>query len=328
MKICIYGAGAIGGTLGARLALAGHEVSLLARGAHLAAIRANGLTLIKGNERHTVKLNASDNSAYLGKQDAVIIALKSHTLSAAVEGIAPLLRDDTSVVTAMNGVPWWFLQQFGGALEGAALQSCDADGRIGRAIAPARIIGGVVYMAADVPEPGVVRWNSGARMVLGEPSQLPSSRVENLVKALVGAGFEAFATDNIRRELWMKLLGNVCFNPVSVLTGTDTALMLRDAHMCELFANMMREAVAIANALGLGVTIEPAARLEQTRKLGAIKSSMLQDVEAGRPIELDAIVGSVVEIAARLELPTPFINAVFGAVRVKAAALGLYPQPQ
>ena len=126
----------------------------------------------------------------------------------------------------------------------------------------------------------------------------------------------------------MKLLGNVCFNPVSVLTGTDTALMLRDAHLCELFAGMMREAIAIANALGLGVTIEPAARLEQTRKLGAIKSSMLQDVEAGRPIELDAIVGSVVEIAARLELPTPFINAVFGAVRVKAAALGLYPQPQ
>ena len=171
MKICIYGAGAIGGTLGVRLAQAGHDVSLIVRGAHLAAIRANGLTLIKGNERATVKLAASDNSTDLGKQDVVIIALKSHTLSAAVHGFAPLLGDDTMVVTAMNGVPWWFFHQFGGALEGAALQACDADGRIGRAIAPARVIGGVVYMAADVPEPGVVRWNSGTRFVLGEPDR-------------------------------------------------------------------------------------------------------------------------------------------------------------
>ena len=324
MKICIYGAGAIGGTLGVRLAQAGHDVSLIVRGAHLAAIRANGLTLIKGNERATVKLAASDNSADLGKQDVVIIALKSHTLSAAVDGIAPLLGEDTMVVTAMNGVPWWFFHPFGGALEGAALQACDADGCIGRAIAPERVIGGVVYMAADVPEPGVVRWNSGTRFVLGEPSHESSLRADNLAKALVGAGFEASASNNIRRELWMKLLGNVCFNPVSVLTGTDTARMLSDQYLCELFAGMMSEAIAIANAMGLGVTIEPAARLEQTRKLGAIKSSMLQDVEAGRPIELDAIVGSVVEIAARLNLPTPFINAVFGAVRVKAAALGLY----
>ena len=328
MKICIYGAGAIGGTLGVRLAQAGHEVSLIARGAHLAAIRANGLTLLKGSERDTVKLAASDNSAHFGKQDVVIIALKSHTLSAAVDGIAPLLGDDTSVVTAMNGVPWWFFHHFGGALEGAALQACDADGRIGRAIAPERVIGGVVYMSADVPEPGVVRWNSGTRLVLGEPSHESSPRTDNLAKALVGAGFEASASNHIRRELWLKLLGNVCFNPVSVLTGTHTGLMLADRHMRDMFAAMMTEAIAVANALGLGVTIEPEVRLEQSRKLGVIKTSMLQDVEAGRPIELDAIVGSVVEIAARLHLPTPFINAVFGAVRVKAAALGLYPQAQ
>ncbi len=327
MKICIFGAGAIGGTIGARLALAGHEVSLVARGAHLAAIRANGLTLLQGAERHVVTVKASDHPAHLGPQDAVIIALKSHTLAAAVDGIAPLLKDDTAIVTAINGVPWWFFNGWGGVHQGTALQSCDADGRIARAIAPSRVVGGVVFMAANVPEPGVVRWNSGSRFVLGEPVHQASARVDALAAALVGAGIEAVASDNIRREIWLKLLGNVCFNPVSVLTGVTTDLMLDDRHLSSLFAGMMREAIAVANALGLDVTIKPDERMAQTRKLGPIKSSMLQDIEAGRPIELDAIVGSVVEIAERLGIATPFINTVFGAVRVRAAALGLYPKP-
>ena len=326
MKICIYGAGAIGGTIGARLALAGHEVSLIARGAHLDAICTNGLTLLRGAERSVVKLPASANAADLGAQDVVIVALKSHTLAAAVTGIAPLLGPDTAVVTAMNGVPWWFFEGWGGALQGTRLASCDGDGRIAQALASRRIIGSVVYMAADVPQPGVVRWNSGQRLVFGEPSHQLSPRVEELTKALVEAGFETEATDNIRRELWLKLLGNLCFNPVSVLTGVSTDVMLDDPHMHGLFAGMMREAIAVANALGLGITVEPEARIAQTRKLGAIKSSMLQDVEAGRPIELDAIVGSVVEIAAHLGIDTPFINAVFGTVRVRAAQLGLYPR--
>ena len=327
MKICIFGAGAIGGSLGVRLALAGHQVSLLARGAHLAAIRANGLTLLHGDERYNVRLKASDNPAELGEQDAVIIALKSHTLAAAVHGIAPLLGRDTSVVTAMNGVPWWFFNGWGGALEGTALAACDADGRIARAIAPARVVGGVVFVAANVPEPGVVRWTSGGRMVLGEPAHRPGARVGTLTEALVGAGFEAIAANAIRREIWMKLLGNLCFNPVSALTGVSTDLMLDDRHLSALFAGMMTEAIAVANALGLDITIKPEERMAQTRKLGPIKSSMLQDMEAGRPIELDAIVGSVVEIAARLGIDTPFINSVYGAVRVRAAALGLYPKP-
>ena len=332
MKICIYGAGAIGGTLGVRLAQTGHEVSLIARGAHLEAMRANGITLLQGGQREVVKLPASANAADFGAQDVVIVALKSHTLAAAVAGIAPLLGRDTAIVTAMNGVPWWFFDQWGGAsadaaggsLQGTRLTACDRDGRIAAALELRRIIGGVVFMAADVPQPGVVRWNSGRRVVLGEPSHQPSMRVDELTKALVGAGFEATATDNIRRELWLKLLGNVCFNPVSVLTGVTTDVMLDDAHLCGLFLGMMREAITLANQLGLGVTVEPEARIAQTRKLGAIKSSMLQDVEAGRTIELDAIVGSVVEIAQRLALPAPFISAVYGTVRMRAQALGLY----
>jgi len=185
----------------------------------------------------------------------------------------------------------------------------------------------VVYLAADVPSPGVVRHSSGNRLVLGEPSNRPSARVDALVAALTGAGFEAVASENIRRELWMKLLGNLCFNPVSVLTGASTDRMLDDRHMATLFATMMREAIAVAAALGMPLDIDPLARMAQTRKLGPIKSSMLQDAEAGRPIELDAIVGSVVEIAERIGVATPFIDAVFGTLRVRAAGLGLYPRP-
>ena len=324
MKICIYGAGAIGGTLGARLALSGNQVSVVARGAHLDAIRANGLTLLRGEERHTVRAPASSNAADLGHQDVVIIALKGHSLPAAVQGIPPLLGPDTVIVTAMNGVPWWFFHQWGDRLAGAALASCDADGRIARAIAPERIAGSVVYLAADVPQPGVVRWNSGNRLVLGEPSHAPSARIDNLVKALVEAGFEASSSTNIRREIWLKLRGNLCFNPVSVLTGTTSDVMIDDAHLHALFVAMMRESAAVGNALGLDISGTPEERIAQARKLGGIKTSMLQDVEAGRPLELDAIVGSVVEIAARLGIDTPFVNAVFGAVRLRAAALGLY----
>ena len=324
MKICIYGAGAIGGTLGARLALSGNQVSVVARGAHLDAIRAKGLTLLHGDERHTVRVPASNNAADLGHQDVVIIALKGHSLPAAVQGIAPLLGPDTAVMTAMNGIPWWFFDGWGGALQGTSLKACDPDGGIARAIAQARVIGGVVFLAADVPEPGVVRWNSGGRVIVGEPSNQPSARVEILSKALVGAGFEAVASNNIRRDIWMKLLGNICFNPVSVLTGVSSDLMLDDAHMARLFTAMMMEALGIGNALGLDIAVKPEERMAQARKLGAIKTSMLQDIEAGRPIELDSIVGSAVEIAALLKLETPFINAVFGAVRMRAAALGLY----
>lgn len=327
MRICIFGAGAIGGTLGVRLAQSGHEVSLVARGAHLAAIRASGLTLLHGEVRHNVRLAASDNPAHLGVQDLVVIAMKSHSLPGAVDGLAPLIGPDTVVLTTMNGIPWWFFDAWGGTHAGLTIKACDPIGRIGRAVAPAQVVGGVVFMAADVPEPGVVRHNSGNRLVIGEPAHQPSARVATLATALCGAGFEGVASDNIRRDIWLKLLGNLCFNPVSVLTGASTDLMLADSHMCGLFAAMMREAMALAAALGLEVNVDPEKRMDQTRKLGAIKSSMLQDAEAGRPIELDAIVGSVVEIAEHVGVPMPFVNAVYGTLRVRASKFGLYPKP-
>ena len=327
MKVCIYGAGAIGGTYGARLAQAGMEVSLVARGAHLAAIRERGLILEYENERQVFRISASDNAADLGPQEVVIIALKAHSLPAAAEGIAPLLGPDTLVVTAMNGVPWWFFNDWGGKFTGTRLKACDPDGRIGRAIAHERVIGGVVYVAADVPEPGVVRQNSAGRLVLGEPSHRASSRLSALIANLGRMSIRVIESDNIRREMWMKLLGNVCFNPVSVLTGVSTDKMLADPYLERQFGAMMAEAIALGNALGLGLTIRPDERLAQTRTLGAIKTSMLQDVQAGRPIELDGIVGATVEIAERLGVAMPAIDAVYGAVRVRAAMLGLY-RPQ
>ncbi|MBL8381963.1 MAG: 2-dehydropantoate 2-reductase [Burkholderiales bacterium] len=325
MRICVYGAGAIGGTIAARLALAGHAVSVVARGAHLAAIRAHGLRLAHGGSEQAVAVTASERGADLGTQDVVIIALKSHSLPAAAADVAALVGPQTAVVTAMNGVPWWFFDGWGGALAGTALAACDPDGRIARAIAPAHVVGGVVFLAANVPQPGLVQHDSGNRLILGEPAHRASARVDALVAALAGAGFDAVASAAIRREIWLKLLGNVCFNPVSVLTGVATDRMIADRHLASMFGAMMREAMALADALGLDARIDPEARMAQSLKLGSIKSSMLQDVEAGRPIELDAIVGSVVEIAERVGVATPFINAVFGAVRVRAAMLGLYP---
>jgi 2-dehydropantoate 2-reductase len=325
MKLCVYGAGAIGGTLAVRLAQAGHQVSVIARGAHLEAIRRDGLTLLAGGERHTVRLPAADSGTAFGPQDAVLVGVKAHGLATAAQGIAPLIGPHTAVVPMVNGVPWWFFDGWGGARAGTRLDSCDPDGRIAQAIPAESVLGGVVYFAADSPAPGVVRHNSGNRVILGEPSQRPSARAEALAAAITAAGLDGKASTAIRREIFLKLWGNVCFNPVSVLTGSTTDRMIDDARLHALFMAMMEEVVAVANALGLGITMTAHERIAQARRLGGIRSSMLQDVEAGRAIELDAIVGSVVEIAEKLQVPVPFVSAVFGAVRVKARALGLYP---
>lgn len=328
MKICIYGAGAIGGTLGARLALAGHEVGLVARGAHLAAIRANGLTFLQGDERHVVRLAASDRPADLGPQDAVIVALKAHGLAAAAAGIAPLLGPDTCVLTAMNGVPWWFFQGWGGTLAGTRLAACDPDGRIAAAIPAARVVGGVVFPSALVPEPGVVRLSSGSKVVVGDLDGSRSPRALALADAFAGAGFDCQLSTDIRRDVWLKLWGNVCYNPVSVLTGSHTDEMLDDPLLYEMFTRMMTEAVVIGRALGFVIDTPVAERIAVTRRLGHIKTSMLQDAESGRPIELDGIVGATVEIAEKLGVDAPFIRAVMGMVRSRAAGLGLYSTPR
>lgn len=328
MKICIFGAGAIGGMLAVRLAQVGQEVSVVARGAQLAAIREKGLTLLSGagasEKRDTVRVNASDKPAELGPQDHVILCVKGYGLAAAVQTIAPLLGDKTSVVPAVNGIPWWFFHQWGGALEGMQLDSCDPDGGIARAVAPERIIGAVVFQSGANVEPGVVRHNSGSRMVFGEPNNVKSERAEGLAKAFADGGFDASCTDNIRLEIWLKLFGNVSFNPVSVLAGVSTDRMIDDPGVRGLFAQMMGETAAIGRAINLEVGMAPEARIAMTRKLGRIKTSMLQDVESSRPLEIEAIIGATVEVGRKLGIAMPALEAVYGLTRLRGEALGLY----
>lgn len=324
MKICIFGAGAIGGMLAVRLALAGHAVSVIARGAQLAAIRERGLTLLSGDQRDTVMLAASDQAADLGPQDHVILCVKGYGLPAAVGQIAPLLGPRTSVVPAVNGIPWWFFNQWGGALVGTRLKACDPDGVLAKAIAPERIIGAVVFQSGANVEPGVVRHNSGSRMVFGEPGNVKSERVEGLAKAFADSGFDSSSTDNIRLEIWLKLFGNVSFNPVSVLAGVSTDRMIDEPGVHGMFVQMMSEVAAVGRAIGIDITMAPENRIAMTRKLGRIKTSMLQDAESNRPLEIEAIIGATVEVGRKLGVPMPFIEAVYGLTRLRGEMTGLY----
>ena len=324
--ICIYGAGAVGGWLAARLARAGARVSVVARGAQLAAIRAQGLRLISPNDDFTVQVAASDKPAELGQQDYVIVATKTTGLTVVAGAIAPLLGPHTTIVPAINGIPWWFFENFAGPLRGIQLASVDPDGVLATAMPLERIIGAVVYPGVSVPTPGVIEGTTGNRVVLGEPSHLSSPRLDRLRHWMLAADFDAPVIDSIHREVLFKLWGNVCFNPISVLTGRSTDELLEDSFVRELFAAVMREAQAITAALGYPIDMTPDERMTITRKLGRVKTSMLQDVEAGRSIELDALVGSMVEIAERLNIPAPSIRAIYGMTRARARLVGLYPQ--
>ena len=324
MKICVFGAGAIGGMLAVRLAQAGHAVSVVARGAQLAAIRENGLTLLSGDKIDTVRLAASDQAADLGPQDHVILCVKGYGLAAAVQSIAPLLGAATTVVPAVNGIPWWFFNQWGGALAGTQLRACDPDGAIARSVAPERIIGCVVFQSGANVAPGVVRYNSGSRMVFGEPDNSRSARAEGLARAFTEAGFVSNCVDDIRLEIWLKLFGNVSFNPVSVLAGVSTDRMIDEPGVHELFVRMMSETAAIGRAMGIKVGVTPEARIAMTRKMGQIKTSMLQDAESARPLEIEAIIGATVEVGRKLGVPMPFLESVYGLTRLRGEMLGLY----
>ena len=328
MKICIFGAGAIGGLIAVRLAQAGQEVSVVARGAQLAAIRERGLTLVSGfgadEKRETVRIAASDKPADLGVQDHVILCVKGYGLPQAVQTIAPLLGPHTSVVPAVNGIPWWFFNQWGGALAGTQLKACDPQGLIAKAVAPERIIGCVVFQSGANLEPGVVRFNSGSRMVFGEPDGSQSERAVGLAKAFTEAGFAGSCVDNIRLEIWLKLFGNVSFNPVSVLSGVSTDRMIDEPGVHAMFVQMMSETAAIGKAIGIDVGVSPENRIAMTRKMGAIKSSMLQDAESSRPLEIEAIIGSTVEVGRKLGIAMPFLEAVYGLTRLRGEMLGLY----
>lgn len=325
MKICVYGAGAIGGWMGAKLARAGHQLNVVARGATLAALQRDGLTLVSGDQRHTVPVHASDSPAALGVQDLVIIAVKAPSLPAVAQQIAPLIGPDTLVLTAMNGVPWWFLQGgFGGPLAGVPLESVDPGGAIAAAIPARHVIGCVVHASCSLDAPGVVRHHFGNGLIIGEPSGQATPRVQALHALLAGAGLDTTLSPQIQKDVWYKLWGNMTVNPISLLTGATTDLILNDDLVRQFISTIMLEAKDIGARIGIPIADQPEDRHAVTRKLGAFKTSMLQDVESQRAVELDALVSSVRELGQHAGVATPFTDALLGLARLRAQLLGLY----
>ncbi len=326
-NICIVGAGAIGGWIGAGLARAGCSVSVLARGDTLAALQKTGLTVQSAApdvpaQNHAVQ--ASNEAQSLGVQDLVIIAVKAPALRDVALQIAPLLGPDTVVLTAMNGVPWWFLQGFGGDFANHQLASVDAHGDIAAAIPASSIVGCVVHASCSVLAPGVIRHGFGNKLIIGEPSGQETPRVKALAELLERAGFEAPIADQIQRDIWFKLWGNMTMNPVSAITGATSAQVLDDDLVRGFCSAVMSEAKAIGARLGIPIDQQPEDRHAVTRKLGAFKTSMLQDVEAGKPVELDALVGAVKELGQLTQVNTPYTDALLGLARLHARVHGLY----
>ena len=324
MKICVFGAGAIGGYMGAKLAQAGGEVSLVARGPHLAAMQANGLRLIENDNEVTVPVTASDTPADIGPQDYVIVTLKAHSVPPVVEKMAPLIGPDTTIVSGVNGVPWWYFHKIGGPLEGTRLESVDPGNAQWDGFGPDRVLGCVVYPAAEVIEPGVVKHIEGNRFSLGEPDGSKSERAQALSKALGAAGLKAPVRPKLRDEIWVKLWGNLSFNQISALTHATLDVLCTDTGTRTVARNMMVEAQTIAEALGVKFPIDVDRRIAGGAEVGAHRTSMLQDLDQGRPLEIDALMGSVQELGRITGTPTPTIDTVLGLVQLRARTAGLY----
>jgi len=325
MKVCIYGAGAIGGWIGAALAQAGERLNVVARGATLEALQRDGLSLMRRDVRTRVPVNAVADPAELGAQDLVIVAVKAPALAGVAERIGPLLGPDTIVLVAMNGVPWWFLQGgFGGALAGTRLATVDPEGAIAAAIPDRHVIGGVVHASCSLDAPGVVRHHFGNGLIIGEPSGEATPRVTQLLALLTRAGIDAKLSAQIQKDVWFKLWGNMTVNPVSALTGAATDRIMDDELLLGFISAVMLEAKEIGARIGIPINQTPAERHIITRKLGAFKTSMLQDIEAGKPVELDALVTAVRELGELTQVPTPFTNALLGLARLQAQVKGLY----
>ena len=330
MKICVVGAGAIGGVIAVYLARGGHEVSVVARGAHLMTIRAQGLTLMRGDERSTQPVAAAaDDPGAFGTQDSVFIALKAHDIPAMLPRLAPMIGPETMVIPAINGLPWWYFHRAGGRFDGSAIECIDPGGAMLRALDPARIVGCMVMLAADMPEPGLVRQTSpAANFVIGEPDGGPHERTAALARVMTEAGMKVEVSADIRAAIWMKLLGNLAFNPVTALARARIDQIFAQPRLVDLIRNLMTETMAVGAAYGIEFPITIEQRLAMARKLGAFKSSMLQDVERGRPIEVEAILGAVVELAGRVGIATPTIEAVYALATGLDAALRRSFQPR
>ena len=324
MKICIFGAGAIGGYMGAKLAQAGAEVSLVARGPHLAAIKDKGLTLAEADrDPVTVKINASENPADLGPQDYVIVTLKAHSVPAVVPKMQPLIGRNTTIVSGVNGVPWWYFHKIGTDLEGTRLESVDPDNTQWDGFGPDRVLGCVVYPAAEVSKPGTIKHIEGNRFSLGEPDGSKSERAVALSQALSAAGLKAPVRPRLRDEIWVKLWGNLSFNPISALTQAPLDVLCTDSGTRAVAKGMMLEAQEIAEKLGVKFPIDVERRIDGGAAVGSHRTSMLQDLDAGRPMEIDALIGSVQELGHLTKTPTPTIDTVLALTRLRARTAGL-----
>jgi 2-dehydropantoate 2-reductase len=325
MRFCIFGAGAIGGYLAVELACAGQEVCVIARGAHLRAIRERGLRLRIGGQERVAQVAASEDPCVFGPQDFVVCALKAHQAYESAPAFAPLLGPETAVITAMNGIPWWYFFQAGGAFEGRRLESVDPGDRQWRALTPERAIGCVVEPACEVVEPGIVLHHKFKRFILGEPSGIRTPRVERLSAVLTEAGFEAPVRDDIRWNIWLKLWGNVCFNPISALTGATIDRIVADTALRSLCRAMMLETKQVNEALGVSIPNDMVdRRFAAAGSIGAHKMSMLQDLERGRSLEIDALVTVVQELGRLTHVPTPTVDAVLALVKERGRNAGLY----
>ena len=317
-SICVFGAGAIGGFLAAKLEAAGTPVSIVARGPHLAAIQQNGLVLQSGGERNTTKPRAVAHGSEIGPQDYLFITLKAHSLQPALPQLAPLIGPGTTIVCGVNGIPWWYTYGLPEPLADRCVTAVDPDGALCAALPPAQCLGSIVYPAATVPEPGVVDHTYGDRFSLGEPSGERSERASTLSALMISAGLKAPVRPRIRDELWVKLWGNMAFNPISALTTATLDLITTDPGTRAVCRATMLEGQAVAEALGVRFAIDVDKRIEGGAEVGQHKTSMLQDLELGRPLEIEAILGAVVEMATWVSVPTPISQTLLALVRQRA----------
>ncbi len=316
MKFLIAGAGAIGAYIGARMARAELDVTLFARGPHLRAMQEHGIRVQSIDGDFEAQPKVSGNLDEIGPVDVVLLTVKAHSLPQLAPQLRPVLADDTTVVTMQNGVPWWYFQGCAGQHEGMRLERVDPGGVVSAAIEPRRVVGSLAYFATEILRPGVIRHDEGNRISLGEPDGTRSERCRRIAETLIGAGLRCPITTRIRHDIWVKILGNVAFNPISALTGATMIQMVRDPEVSALVRNVMQEAEMVASRLGMELPISIEQRIAGVEKVGEHKTSMLQDLEAGRPLELEAVVGAVLELGERLSVPMPHTRTVYACTKM------------
>ena len=318
MKFLIVGAGAVGAYMGALMARAGYDVTLHARGAHLRAMQEKGVRVISADDDFTAHPRIVGDLEEAGPMDVVFLCVKAHGLPDLVPQLRPVLGPETTVVSTQNGIPWWYFQSDGGPLAGMHLEKVDPGGVVSAAIEARRVVGSLIYFSTEIMQPGVIRHNEGNRISLGEPDGSRSERIRQIAQALIASGLRAPVTTHLRNEIWVKILGNVAFNPISALTGATLVQMVRDPQVSEIIRGIMKETEALSTRLGIELPVSIEQRIAGAEKVGEHKTSMLQDLEAGRPLELEAIVGAVVELGERLEVPMPYTRTVYACTKLLA----------